>query len=667
MSLRLVVVAIALSASSGIPCLFMDASSRRGQWSATILMAAGAVMGLSGALSSLWGQAGNPEMLSAYLRLDNLGAFFLVPIFLAGGLGSFYGLGYWPAAVHGPNARKVQLFWGLLAAGMATLVIAGQAFVFLVGWELMALSAFFLVSTEDHLPDSRKAGWIYFIATHIGTLALFAFFALWRRATGSFFLHAAPDLRPGAADGLFFLALFGFGLKAGMMPLHFWLPGAHANAPSHVSAFMSGVVIKMGVYGLFRFASLLPDPPLAWGMAVLALGAVSGLLGIVFAAGQGDLKRLLAYSSVENIGIILMGLGLALLGRTLHRADWVVLGLAAGLLHTWNHALFKPLLFMGAGAVVHTTDTRRIDKLGGLAKSMPRTSALFFIGSLAVCALPPLNGFVSEALLYRGLFAGAVSKDIAGAAVAVAAPALAAIGALAVAAFVKAWGGVFLGMGRTVDAKKVHEAPWTMLLPMAVYAGLCAAIGLAPVLTAPVLDRAIACWMPLPDGSPALPAVADLLPLRTLGLVSFSLVAAIALVALAGFIAAPMLGRTVRRGLGTWDCGYAAPIPRMQYGGSSFAQPVVALFSWLLKPRTRGNKVEGAFPRPAAMRKAVDDAVLDRLLVPAARFSLRRFVWIRRFQQGQTQQYLLYILAIMVLMLGALIPVGDLVARVFAR
>jgi hydrogenase-4 component B len=202
---------------------------------------------------------------------------------------------------------------------------------------------------------------------------------------------------------------------------------------------------------------------------------------------------------------------------------------------------------------------------------------------------------------------------------------------------------------------------------MAIYAGLCAAVGLAPVLAAPVLDRVIACWMPLPVGSPVLPAVADLLPLKTLGLASLSLAAVIALAALAGIAAAPMLRRTVRRGLGTWDCGYAAPGPRMQYGGSSFAQPVVSLFSWLLKPRTRGNKVEGAFPRPAAMRRAVDDAVLDRLLVPAARFSLRRFAWIRRFQQGQTQQYLFYILAIMVLMLGALIPVGDLVARVFAR
>jgi len=531
----------------------------------------------------------------------------------------------------------------------------------------MAISAFFLVSTEDHLPDSRRAGWIYFIATHIGTLTLFALFALWRRATGSPYLDAAPLLGVGAADGLFFLALVGFGIKAGMMPLHFWLPGAHAAAPSHVSAFMSGVVLKMGVYGLVRFASLLPNPPVAWGILVLGLGAISGLLGIVFAIGQRDLKRLLAYSSVENIGIILMGLGLALLGRTLHRMDWVVLGLAAALLHSWNHAFFKPLLFMGAGVVVHGTHTRRIDRLGGLAKVMPLTSVLFLAGSLAVCALPPFNGFVSEAVLYRGLFAGVASVGIAGAAAAVVAPVLAAIGALAVAAFVKAWGGVFLGTGRTADTDKAHEAPWTMLLPMTIFAVLCAFIGLAPGFVAPVLDRVVACWIPVSNSVPVLPAVASLLPLKVMGFASIALVVLIALASALGFFIAAASGRKTRRGLGTWDCGYAAPHPRMQYGGSSFTQPVVALFSWLLKPRTRGDRVTGAFPPVVTMRKAVDDAVLDRLLVPAARLSLRRFSWIRRFQQGQTQQYLLYILVIMVLMLGALIPVGDLVARIFAR
>ncbi|HCM26956.1 MAG TPA: hydrogenase [Treponema sp.] len=667
MSLLLIVAGIALSAMSGVPALFMGVSSARGQRLATLLMAAGAAAGLSGTLSPLFGPSVPTRFFGAFLRVDALSAFFLVPIFLMGGLGSFYGLGYWPAGEHARNARKLQLFWGLLTAGMSTLVVANHAVFFLVGWEFMALSAYFLIDTEDDLTESRRAGWIYFIATHVGTLTLFALFAFWRRTTGSFSLLAASGISHRDADVLFFLALLGFGIKAGMMPFHFWLPGAHAAAPSHVSAFMSGVVLKMGVYGLVRFASLLPDPPVAWGIIMLFLGASSGLLGIVFAIGQRDLKRLLAYSSIENVGIILMGLGLALLGRTLHRVDWIVLGMASCLLHTWNHAFFKPLLFMGAGSVIHGTRTRRIDRLGGLARHLPLTSALFLAGSLAVCALPPFNGFVSEAVLYRGLFAGVGADGIAGAAAAVVAPVLATIGALAVAAFVKAWGGVFLGTGRTTDAGKAHEAPWTMLLPMFVYAALCAFIGLASVFVAPALDRAVTCWISATPGLLRLPSVASLLPLGLMGRIAVALVALTAAIAAAGTAIAWASGRKARRGVGTWDCGYAAPDARMQYGASSFARPIILLFAWLLKPRTRGNPVSGSFPLPAAMRSSVDDAVLDRVLFPAARLSLRRFRWIRNFQQGRTQQYLLYILVTLVLMLGALIPIGDLLARVFAR
>ena len=227
---------------------------------------------------------------------------------------------------------------------------------FLFGWEVMALSAFFLITTEDQREECRQAGWIYLIATHVGTLTLFALFALWRWATGSYALTpvASDAMGLGVMNVLFFLSLIGFGIKAGIMPLHFWLPGAHANAPSHVSAMLSGVVLKMGIYGLVRFLSLLPDPPYLWGGLILLLGAISGLLGVVFAIGQHDLKRLLAYHSVENIGIILMGLGLAMLGRSAGRPEWIVLGLAGCLLHVWNHSLFKSLLFLSAGSVVHS-------------------------------------------------------------------------------------------------------------------------------------------------------------------------------------------------------------------------------------------------------------------------------------------------------------------------
>src|SRR5262249_48114316 len=291
---------------------------------------------------------------------------------------------------------------GTLTAGMALLVIARNSIVFLFGWEAMALSAFFLVTTEDHDGEVRETGWVYLVATHMATLCLFGLFGVLRAASGSFALAPLnPDrLAPGMATAIFILALVGFGLKAGVMPLHVWLPSAHAAAPSHVSAIMSGVLIKMGIYGLVRVTSLFPNPPLEWGGIVLGMGTVSGILGVAFAIGQHDLKRLLAYHSIENIGIIAMGLGLALIGRSLGRIDLIILGLCGGLLHVWNHAFFKGLLFFSAGSVIHATHTREIDHLGGLAKTMPATAWSFLIGAVAICGLPPLNGFVSEFLVY---------------------------------------------------------------------------------------------------------------------------------------------------------------------------------------------------------------------------------------------------------------------------
>src|SRR5262249_7376243 len=315
-----------------------------------------------------------------------------------------------------------------------------------------------------------------------------------RAVSGSFALNPLdPDhLSPGLTTAIFVLALIGFGLKAGIMPLHVWLPSAHANAPSHVSAIMSGVLIKMGIYGLVRVTSLLPTPPLEWGTGVLGLGVVSGVLGVAYAVGQHDLKRLLAYHSIENIGIIVMGLGLAMIGRSLGRADWVLLGLSGGLLHVWNHALFKALLFLSAGSVIHATHTREIDRFGGLAKNMPRTAIFFLIGAVAICGLPPLNGFVSEFLIYLGLFSTLGNGNgWSFAAVAFAAPALALIGALAVACFVKVYGTVFLGTARTEQADHVRESPPNMICPMAVLAACCFFIGMAPLVLTPILNAAV--------------------------------------------------------------------------------------------------------------------------------------------------------------------------------
>jgi hydrogenase-4 component B len=707
--------AILLSALSGVPGLFASRRSAWGQRLAAVLMGGASIAGLLGAATVLVGGPSAdgffpwPAAGDSIVGVDALGAFFLMPVFLMGGLGSIYGLGYWPCRRHPGNAARLQVFWGLLVAGLALLVASRHAMAFLFGWELMALSAYFLVATEDQRGESRRAGLIYLIATHIGTLALFGFFALWRSITGSW------DFRPISAEAsslvalnlLFLLALLGFGLKAGVMPLHFWLPGAHAAAPSHVSAILSGLVLKMGIYGLLRFLSLLPDPPPAWGAIILALGAVSGLAGVAFAIAQHDLKRLLAYHSIENIGIILMGLGLAMLGRSAHRPEWIVLGLGGCLLHVWNHFLFKSLLFFGAGSVVHATRTREIDSLGGLAKSMPWTASLFLVGAVAICGLPPLNGFISELLVYFGLFGtldigGPVSAAGGAGAAVLAAPVLATIGALAVACFVKVYGVVFLGAPRSRKSLVEGESPLTMLLPMIVLAALCALIGLAPGLVAPILDGVIATWMPasgspgnlapatalpattmladglpattmLADGLPAstmladgLPAIGSLVPLGIVGAMTLS-IAGLGLVAV---IVAVLIGR--RRGssrspVPTWDCGYAAPTARMEYTASSFAASIVSLYSWLLRPREAKPRIEGPFPDAAGLESHVDDIVLDRILIPATRRAERGFGWFRRFQQGLAQNYVLYILIAVILLLGTLVPFRDIIMRLFAR
>ena len=661
MSLKLIIFALIFTAASGLPGLIV---SRKFHWTQAIavgFMCLGTIAGLMGAGLALSAPGYSaaifpwPAMGNSLIGVDALSAFFLVPIFLMGGLGSIYSLGYWPQHRYPRNSQRLHLFWGGLVAGMALLVISRHAMAFLLGWEAMALSAFFLISLEDQRSECRKAGLIYLMATHIGTLTLFGLFVFWRWATGSYALQpvAGDNMSLGVMNGLFFLALIGFGLKAGVMPLHFWLPGAHTQAPSHVSAMLSGVVLKMGIYGILRTLSLLPNPPAAWGWIILLLGAVSGLLGVVFALGQHDLKRLLAYHSVENIGIILMGMGLAMLGRSLGRPEWIVLGMAGCLLHVWNHSFFKSLLFLGAGAVVHATNTRQIDQLGGLAKPMPWTSALFLVGSVAICGLPPLNGFVSEWLVFLGLMQAGTTAGTSGSLTMVGAPILAMIGALAVACFIKVYGAVFLGAPRTPAAAHAHESPLSMRGPMIVLASLCAMIGLAPVLVSPILDAVIANFSGKTDFTHL--SLTTVAPLKIISTMSLSLLMCILALWFLLF-----LTYRVRRSVITWDCGYARPTSRMQYTASSFAQTIAVMFGWILRPHARQPLIDRPFPETTNMQSHVDEVILDRVIIPGFHSLELYFGWFRRFQQGLTQQYLLYILIFVLLMMSTLIPYEEI-------
>jgi hydrogenase-4 component B len=648
----LVVAGIALVAISGVPGLMQRRTDPTGERIACGLVVAGALAGIAGSLRALaapWTavpiRLGWQVPLGAFhVEVDALSAMFELQVFLLAALGSIYALSYWKQADHPDNGRKLRASYGLMVAGMALLGAGRNVILFMAGWEVMAIGAFLSITTEDQLPRTRDVGYLYLIATRIATLCVIAMLALLVVALGNPEIEGSLDAGAPLSTAIFVLAVIGCGLKAGVMPLHVWLPGAHATSPSHVSALMSGALIKMGIYSLLRFTSLFADPPLWWGGVVLALGLVSGVLGVAFAIGQHDLKRLLAYHSVENIGIIAMGVGVALIGRAIDRPDLVVLGLAGGLLHVWNHGVFKGLLFLCAGSVLHATHTREIDHLGGLGRRMRWTASCFVVGAVAICGLPPLNGFVSELLVYLGFLDIVTTRPGALWLIGVVSAALLAlVGTLAVACFVKVLGAVFLGEPRSSAAANAREAGRAMVGPLIVLAALCFVIGLGAPVVAPALDHAVAAWAP----ELRLRPTGDLAPLSMVAVVYVPL---IALTVAAGW----WLARRIRgapAAVGTWDCGYAAPSPRMQYTSSSFAQMLVKAFAWVLRPDVKRPEISGPFPTPGEFTTDVRDTVLDRLLVPSVERVDEQRRWVTWMQRGSAHAYILYILATLVVLL----------------
>jgi len=590
---------------------------------------------LTGGADLIWRSsfAVGGEALS--LRLDGVSALFLVLVSVVGGLGAIYSREYWPD----PRGR---VWWNALVLSMGLVLLCSNGLHFLIAWELFAITAYFLITLDKQRREVRAAGWLYLAASHAGTVCLFAFFGTLAARTGSWELGPLRD-RP-ELGWLFWLALAGFGVKAGLFPLHIWLPSAHANAPSHVSAIMSGVAIKIGIYGLVRFSGWLPVP-VAAGWVVIGLGAVSALFGIAFGLAQNDLKRLLAYCSVENIGIILVGLGAAMIGATRGSATWGRLALGGALLHVWNHGAFKSLLFLGAGSILHGTGTREMSRLGGLWRAMPWTASLFAIGALAVSGLPPLNGFVSEWLVYLGLFDAATHRGAAVWAAIPAAIVLAMAGALALACFTKAAAVVFLGAPRTQAAEHPHESGTLMRAPMLVMAGVCVIIGLAPVLVWPAVARAVGGWNPTWAGRAQTAPLAMLSAIQ----VTLALVACVVGFALWWRSRANGLSRAV-----TWDCGYAAPTARMQYTSGSFAGIASGWFVWLLQPERKLRRPRGPLPETASRMERVPETVLERVLTPAGDAVMKVSDVVLRLQHGRLQAYILYVVA-------GLVVVGVLV------
>jgi hydrogenase-4 component B len=565
--------------------------------------------------------------------LDRLSAWFLLTVLAVGAATAIYGADYLaPDRGVRPTASAHALL-AVLVVALASVVTSQAAVPFLIAWEVMAVSAFLLVIFESEQVEVRRAGLIYLVLTHASTLALLAMFAGWGRDAADLSFQALGNagVAAGSSGLIMALALLGFGIKAGVVPLHFWLPGAHAAAPSHVSALLSGVMLKMGIYGLLRVTSLIGPLPLWWGWTLLGLGLVSGVLGVVWALAQHDLKRLLAYHSVENIGIILLGIGVGALGISYHHPAVAALGFTAALLHTLNHALFKSLLFLGAGAVVRATGTRMIDELGGVARRMPLTAAGFLVGSVAIVGLPPLNGFVSEWILFLGLLRSGESTTALRMA-SVAAAGLALIGGLALACFTKVDGVVLLGRARSAASTPAAERGLGSVGPMWALAAGCLAIGLYPALA---VGPAMAVATSIAAGA-AMPAaeLADLggaLSRVTLMALSFALLCMLL-----------WLGRSRRltrlsvAAAGTWACGGAPLTARMQYTASSYAAPLLGAFGPLAGVRTDVHA--------GSVHTHPIDLVLDGLVLPAWRRVGRMAQEARFLQAGRLRWYLVYVI-----------------------
>ncbi|MEK6713367.1 MAG: hydrogenase 4 subunit B, partial [Nitrospirota bacterium] len=537
--------------------------------------------------------------LPFHLRLDPLSGFFLTLIGALGFIVSIYSIGYVKGFIGHRPVTSLAIFYSLFLAGMFMVVLADDAFFFLISWEVMAAASYFLVMFEDERTENRRAAFLYIVIAHIGAIAILLSFGLMAGfATGfeSFNGYTFDAMRhasfpPHWAAVTFFLAFFGFAAKAGVIPLHVWLPEAHPVAPSNVSALMSGIMLKTAIYGIIRVTfDLIRDFPWWWGAVVLILGLVSALLGILFALQQQDLKKLLAYSSVENIGIILVGIGLSMTFASFHSPVLSALALTAGLYHTFNHAMFKGLLFMGAGAVLHATHERNMERMGGLIHKMPWTSALFLIGCISISALPPFNGFVSEWLMFQAfLLSPALPSTLLNFLIPMGAALLALAAALAAMCFVKAFGVTFLGQWRGQHHPEIHEVDWFMRIGMGMTAIACLCLGIFPTAMIRWMDVIAAGFVggELSESAGAF----GWIWLTPISHERASYSGPIVLLGLVGIVSLVFLllharKRTIHMGP-LWDCGFEKVTPRMQYTATAFSMPVRRIFGFLFHVRER--------------------------------------------------------------------------------
>jgi formate hydrogenlyase subunit 3/multisubunit Na+/H+ antiporter MnhD subunit len=580
--------------------------------------------------------------LPFHLRLDALSSFFILLIGVGGAGISTFAAGYFRAG-EGTAPGLLCLQYHVFLASMVLVVLANDAYLFMVAWETMALSSYFLVTTQHRIPDIRRAGFLYLLIAHVGAIGILLCFGVLQGGSWQFTFDAmrGPTLKPAWATVAFLLALFGFGAKAGLVPLHVWLPEAHPAAPSPVSALMSGLMLKTAVYGLLRVTfDLLHTGIWWWGALTLGIGLFSALLGAVFAAVQTDMKRLLAYSSIENMGMIFTGIGLAILFRAFDLRLFAALALSAALIHCLNHALFKSQLFLATGSVLHATKERSLGKLGGLIRRMPWVAALALVGTLAIAGLPPLNGFVSEWLLLQAfLSTPQIPQPFVNMLVPLGAAALALTAALAGYVMVKFYGVIFLGQPREAALMKAHDAGWLERLGLGWLALGCVVLGAFPQLgltaTAGITRSFLGAT--LRPGSSAW-SIAPLAPERASYSGLLLLAGILGVVAVTFVLVRRLYHGRVRRAP-PWDCGYPWQTPRMQDTAEGFGQPIRHIFGSAFRMERELPSPWDSAPR---YRIHIEDRLWRAIYLPIGRGVQRLAEAVAIIQGGRLAVYLLY-------------------------
>lgn len=580
--------------------------------------------------------------LPFHVRLDALSAFFLMMLGLAGAGISTFAAGYFRSG-EGTAPGLLGLNYHAFLASMAVVMLADDAYLFMVAWETMALTSYFLVTSQHRIPEIRRAGFLYLLMAHLGAVCILLSFGVMQGGSWQFTFDAMrkASLSPSWATAAFALALLGFGGKAGLVPMHVWLPEAHPAAPSPVSAMMSGLMLKTAIYGLLRITfDLLHVQFWQWGVVLVACGLFSGLFGAIFAAVQTDMKRLLAYSSIENVGLIFTAIGLSILFAASHMPLYGALALAAALIHALNHSLFKSMLFLATGSVLHATRQRSLGKLGGLIRFMPWVATLALIGTLAIAGLPPLNGFVSEWLLLQAfLFTPQLPHAFINMLIPLGAAALALTVALAAYVMVKFYGVIFLGQSREASLKEAHDANWMERIGLAWLAAGCVVIGVQPQLALHVAGRTTGMLLGQSVApAPSIWRIAPISPEQASYSGSIFLAVILCVVAIT-FLTVRLVAHGRVRRTAAWDCGYPWQNSRMQDTAEGFGQPIRHMFGSFFQMERHLPSPDDAAPR---YRVYIEDRFWRALYQPVAASVQKLADAVSFLQGGRLAFYLLY-------------------------